>query len=691
MTKVPSIAEAIETLLSTLSESERVEVMQQIAPPKAAYEIRREKFQMRKKWRREQEDAPIITAGLTTYVQPIPLEPVTVHDPNYRIPSCRPKSAHQLEIWRIADRAAKNKWTFHPIIVKDSHWVWQLNDGHNKQFNVEIYRDGLELRVACDCDEYCSLVYNCQHQQAISFVVKGAVGPFFAAKRLWEERPVVPKSFPVKLLQFDFLNQTVVVGGKKESSLAHETCSYKRRHLVEQPTQLEYQPVQTDGLVTLPMFEYQKDAFQVMVGAGRALCAMPIGSGKTLVSLAVLNHIRKTVGEKKIVVIATKTLLAQWSDAIILQSGLKPIYLSATNLDAFATSQAGVGLITYQMYQRHHERLSQVDLTILDEIQFIRNSDTKIWKAISKMQTEYFYGLTGTAIENRLDDLFAIIDVIEPGLLGPKWHFQDTYQNVVTIGNNKIIFGGARNIEQLKERIKHRLYAVDVEVAPVKIEWVGIDVPMRDQQRRLHDQNWDAAKTLIAQNLNTAEVSHKSSIMVQALLLKARQASSDMRLLTKNETEQPSPKTLAILSRINDLTMHGHQVVVYSEWVEYLKWLIHHSENKFPYSFLHGQLTIPARKHAIDSFISSESRVFFSSDAGGIGIDGLQKVSNHIIHCEVPYNPARLDQRTGRLNRLGQTKQVVSEIFMGADSIETHIFDALQKKIEIRNNVLYGG
>lgn len=691
MTKVPSIAQAIQTLLSTLSESERKEVMEQIEPPMLPHEIRRSKFQQRRQWKREVKQAEHVVLPPLEPPPPKVLEPITIHEPNFRIPSCRPQSAHQLEIWTIAQKAAKNKWIVHPIVVQNNHWVWKLVDGHNKEFNVELYRDGQETRIACDCDEYCSLVFNCQHQQVISFIVKGLPGPFTAAKHLWDARPVLPKIFPVKLLHWNFLLNVPVETGKLQSSLTHETCSYKRRDVMAAKALPAYEPIQTDGLVSLPLFDYQKEALQVMAGAGRALCAMPIGSGKTLVSLAALNHIQKMAGKQKIVIIATKTLLAQWDAAIRAETKLDPIFLSAKNLDDFTNGPPAIGLITYQLYQRHHEKIGNVDLTILDEIQFIRNSDTKIWKAVSKMNTKYFYGLTGTAIENRLDDLYAIMDVIEPGLLGPKWHFQDTYQDVVTIGNNKIIFGGAKNINELKERIKHRLYAVDVEVAPVQIDWVTQHTPMLDAQRSLHNTNWDAAKTLIAQNLNSAEVSHKSMVMVQAYLLKARQASSDLKLLNKNNEQDPCPKTKSILSRIQALVAAGNQVVCYSEWVEYIEWLCKHSDGKFTYSFLHGQLSILQRKAAIDDFVSGKAQVFFSSDAGGIGIDGLQKVSNHIIHCEVPYNPARLDQRTGRLNRLGQTKQVTSEIFLGEDSIETHIFDALQKKLAIRDTVLYGG
>ena len=132
----------------------------------------------------------------------------------------------------------------------------------------------------------------------------------------------------------------------------------------------------------------------------------------------------------------------------------------------------------------------------------------------------------------------------------------------------------------------------------------------------------------------------------------------------------------------------GEKVVVYSEWTEYLE-RIQRALGEIPWAYLHGGLSMAARGRAVDSFTQGSAMVFFSTDAGGSGLNGLQHVCNHIVHAEVPWNPARIDQRTGRLNRIGQTKEVHSVIFVSSNSVEEDILAGVGFKTDLRNSVLY--
>lgn len=99
------------------------------------------------------------------------------------------------------------------------------------------------------------------------------------------------------------------------------------------------------------------------------------------------------------------------------------------------------------------------DLLILDEIQNIKNSDTKVWKAISNIKTTDIYGLSGTPIENSLEDLFNVMEIIKPGLLGAKWQFQDEHQLLTTSAPGKAVFSGSKNVSGLIEKLKdHCMY-----------------------------------------------------------------------------------------------------------------------------------------------------------------------------------------------------------------------------------------
>jgi SNF2 family DNA or RNA helicase len=133
----------------------------------------------------------------------------------------------------------------------------------------------------------------------------------------------------------------------------------------------------------------------------------------------------------------------------------------------------------------------------------IRNSETKIWRAIRDLKSRFFFGLSGTIIENKLDDLYSIAEVVRPGCLGPMWHFQDCYQNVSLSARNKIIFSGAKNIDHLKARLANCLFSVDVNVSPTPVQTHIVCPKMTPEQTKIHDEYWASAKNAIAQNLSS--------------------------------------------------------------------------------------------------------------------------------------------------------------------------------------------
>jgi SNF2 family DNA or RNA helicase len=135
----------------------------------------------------------------------------------------------------------------------------------------------------------------------------------------------------------------------------------------------------------------------------------------------------------------------------------------------------------------------------------------------------------------------------------------------------------------------------------------------------------------------------------------------------------------------------GQKIAVYSEWTTMLSIIERHMDkHKIKYSRFDGSLSSITRLKRIEEFQNDpDCSVFFSSDAGGIGIDGLQTICNTIIHTELPWNPAKLDQRNGRLHRIGQTKNVEVHNFVTTDSIETKIEELLINKKKVRMDTLY--
>jgi SNF2 family DNA or RNA helicase len=275
------------------------------------------------------------------------------------------------------------------------------------------------------------------------------------------------------------------------------------------------------------------------------------------------------------------------------------------------------------------------------------------------------------------------MDVIAPGSLGPKWKFNDQFQNVISVNRKVLIFSGLKNIEQLHEKIKGRVFGYDKLQLP-PIAHVYKSVSMSPAQKAQHDDYYDNAQRLLAKSLSSG-LSHSEKMLLQSLLLKARQACNALDLLTK-QPERPSVKTQEILSDVKQLIADGHKIVLFSQWTEYLD-LLHREFAKLGIGcvFFTGRETERQRAKSLDSFANnSKINVFLASDAGGVGVDGLQMSADVVIHTELPWNPARLDQRTGRVHRLGQSKPVQAFYYYASGTIEEKMLQVLQGKRDIR-------
>jgi SNF2 family DNA or RNA helicase len=443
----------------------------------------------------------------------------------------------------------------------------------------------------------------------------------------------------------------------------------------------------SDGILSSPLklYDYQEEIFASMLKAKKSVCSMVMGSGKTLTSIACFGWIRKHVKPgARALIICPKSLKIQWGKEIKRALGLDSWMVNGTKgLGGLGTCD--IEIVTYQTFAKHHEKFQaqKYDLVIMDEIQFIRNDESKAWKAAKTLKSEYFFGLSGTVIENRLDDLYSIMDVIAPGSLGPKWKFNDQFQNVISVNRKVLIFSGLKNIEQLHEKIKGRVFGYDKLQLP-PIAHVYKSVSMSPAQKAQHDDYYDNAQRLLAKSLSSG-LSHSEKMLLQSLLLKARQACNALDLLTK-QPERPSVKTQEILSDVKQLIADGHKIVLFSQWTEYLD-LLHREFAKLGIGcvFFTGRETERQRAKSLDSFANnSKINVFLASDAGGVGVDGLQMSADVVIHTELPWNPARLDQRTGRVHRLGQSKPVQAFYYYASGTIEEKMLQVLQGKRDIR-------
>lgn len=615
-------------------------------------------------------------------------------------------TALEFRLNEITAHSFDKKFTLELVEKNGDHVEMICTDGLRKQHRLQYFNAKRNVSC-CSCDEFVTDECRfCVHLAAVENALKYSTiyskdNPDYSRwaatfRMRLVQLPTSIKKFQQHYTFFDPYSSNYYTFGKTMPTV--ETVSTKTfRKLEKKKTaqKVKYLPKKIDDTGLLDgviLFNYQKDVFRNMITAQRAICSMVMGAGKTLTTIACYSFIdkHKPGGGATMLVVAPKSLRKQWG-AEIERTCHVPVFQIEKPADIQKSTEYDVNIVTYQFITRHIDKFKtrNWDIIVVDEIQYVRNSATKTWRAISKLKSDFFFGLSGTVIENRLDDLYSIMEIINPGVLGPKWKFDDKFQELHLKSKAKWIYKGFKNLNDLKTLLQDCVFSYDKLKLP-PIQHNNIFVLASKEQQTMHDGFWEEAKILIAKSLN-GPVSNKERMMVQALLLKARQVGNSIELITK-KPEKPSQKVERFLELVEDACIKNNKkLVVFSDWVEMLEMCARHAQKKFGISpvYFTGKQNLDQRQAAVRTFQTDpKALIFFASDAGGIGLDGLQQVSSEVIHLELPWNPAKLDQRSARVHRIGQQNPVTIHYLITKNTLEEHIFSLIQEKKNVRLQTL---
>jgi len=442
--------------------------------------------------------------------------------------------------------------------------------------------------------------------------------------------------------------------------------------------------------VNARLYPYQIEGAAFLAGTGRALLADDMGLGKTLQAISAAVWLKEYEGVRKILIICPASLKQQWAREIAKFTNLE------TQVIQGAPAQRGVQyrrdcsffVLNYELLLRDLTIISEIigpDLIILDEAQRIKNWRTKIASAVKQISSRYAFVLTGTPLENRLEDLYSLMQVIDPKILGPLWRYMIDFH--ITDQRDKVL--GYRNLSVLRKRLEPVMLRRDRRIVkdqlPDRIT-SQIDVAMTEKQVELHDSAMSAAGRLatIAKRrpLTPAERNKLMSALQQARM------ACDAAGLVDKETEG-SPKIDELETILEEVCLQsGLKVVIFSQW----RMMTEMVENRLRrmdigYVSLHGSVPTARRGDLMEAFQNDDSvQVFLSTDAGGLGLN-LQ-TGSVLVNLDVPWNPAVLEQRNGRIHRLGQTRTVQLITMVAADSYEEHVLSLVQSKQDLFDNVI---
>jgi superfamily II DNA or RNA helicase len=435
-------------------------------------------------------------------------------------------------------------------------------------------------------------------------------------------------------------------------------------------------------LLKAPLLPYQLDGVAFAVGAGRAVLADDMGLGKTIQGVGVAELLAREADIRKVLVVCPASLKSQWRSEIHrfcdrdvqLISGRTPERGGQYANDCFFT------ICNYEQVLRDILAIEQTtwDLIVLDEGQRIKNWEAKTSRVIKGLKSRFALVLSGTPLENRLDELYSVVQFIDDRRLGPAFRFFSHFRVVDEKG--KVL--GYKNLDDLRERLRPILLrrtrdSVKLDLPERTDEIVRIEPT--EEQKELHDTHMQTVAQIVGKKFLT----EMDLLRLRAALLMCRMSANSTYLVTKQEPSHSS-KLERLAELFDDIAAEeARKVVLFSEWTTMLD-LIEPLLNKRRLRFvrLDGSVPQKQRQMLVHEFqTEADCRLFLTTNAGSTGLN-LQ-AANTVINVELPWNPAVLEQRVGRAHRMGQTQSVQVFVLVTEETLEESLLKTLNAKRDL--------
>ncbi|HVL56438.1 MAG TPA: DEAD/DEAH box helicase [Burkholderiaceae bacterium] len=448
------------------------------------------------------------------------------------------------------------------------------------------------------------------------------------------------------------------------------------------------------GLLAVDLYPYQAQGALFAVRAGRALLADEMGLGKTVQAIAAAELMHRHFGVERVLVVCPTSIKHQWQRefarcarhepqviggprAARQQQYRDPVPIKITNYDTLARDRDLIGAWA-------------PDLVIVDEAQRVKNWNTVAARALRRIDSAYALVLTGTPLENRLEELLSIVQFIDRHRLGPTWRLLHEHQ--VRDESGRVV--GYRDLDRIGASLApimlRRRKTEVLDQLPPRIENT-LFVPMTPQQRVHHDENAETVSRIVSRWRRTGYLSDADQRILTCALQNMRMSCNSTYLLDHRTDHGTKADELATL--LAELFEEpGAKAVVFSQWHRMHELIARRLEaNGWGYVLFSGDVPGEQRGALVDRFRDDPGcRVFLSTDAGGVGLN-LQHSAATIVNMDLPWNPAVLEQRIGRVYRLGQQRTVQVVNFVSQGTIEQGMLSLLAFKKSLFAGVLDGG
>ena len=438
------------------------------------------------------------------------------------------------------------------------------------------------------------------------------------------------------------------------------------------------------------LFPYQEQGMLHLAFQGRAILADEMGLGKTIQAIAACELLRRLNRAKRVLVVTPASLKGEWEEQIQRFTGLPTLIVSGTRPERLShyKKETFFYLVNYEQVRSDFEEIQALinpDIVILDEAQRVKNWQTKTAWAVKQLKSPYAFVLTGTPIENRIEEIYSIMQVVDPKILGPLYKFnQDFYEF-----DEKGKATGYKNLDQLHQRLNTvvlRRRKKDVEEQLPERTISTRFVHMEDEQQVRYDEYSDKVARML-HILKKRPLTLDEQKRLQMYLACMRMLSDTPYILDEECRECPKLEELEqILTGL--LTDPDCKIIIFSEW-ERMLFLVKELAEKMGINFAWHTGSVPQVKRRVDINRFKEDpnyRLFLSTDSGSTGLN-LQ-VANVVINLDMPWNPAKLEQRIARAWRKNQSRVVQVFNLVTENSIEHRMLSLLSMKQAVADAVL---
>jgi hypothetical protein len=640
----------------------------------------------------------------------------------------RRRQRAQTEEFRISNTDAR-----HPIFS-----TFRVRSGSGLTYSVEI-RDVRQREFACDCVDFrINGLGTCKHIEAVLLHTQARFKRLFntATQNGSPRLDVVPdpergslrlmrhgRKIPAALQEW-FDTEGKLVGDGLEESLAAvrevsasvpavrlsqelgpwleaRRCAEQRKQLRRQ-YELKVQSGEWPAQETkVPLFPYQREGMLHLAFSERALLADEMGLGKTIQAIAACALLHRLGQARQVLVVTPASLKTEWEEQIQrftelpyqLVYGskarrLKAYELGATENNGAVAPRPFFTIVNYEQMLIDsldvNSRL-QPDIVVLDEAQRIKNWSAKTSQAVKRLQSRYKFILTGTPIENRIDELFSLMGFLEPAVLGSLFRFNREYYDLDDRGRPV----GYRNLDKLHERIKpfmlrRRKAEVETEL-PDRTDRNHF-VRLSSQQQQEYDFHNNAVSRLAALAQRRPLTQQEQEKLLRHLNMMRMVCDTNYIL---NPEERDCPKLVELEKVLEECRDNADvKLIVFSEWERMLE-LVRELCRRLELGFAWHTGSVPQkrRRAEINAFkTDTQCRVFLSTDSGAAGLN-LQ-VASVVINCDLPWNPAKLEQRIARAWRKHQTRAVTVINLVSEDTLEHRMLTTLSNKQALADGVL---